>query len=318
MNKLDLQARMKMYEELKKAGKTRIQLSEKFATTINWDEVENELSRKLVDLADISIEGGGIGSGGEALATIDIEYEGGNIHFHLRADHSGSHMKAGKKSLGYKIVNDVEGLEAFIRELISGKTLNEVLKEVETDEPLTDGQLSTVSEYLTDARVYIDENRYAPAIDRLTYIINLLKEHIGLNEDVEDDIKVEVDGEVITDTSNDVEEPVVDVGSEETEPSVELGLVEMLMQAVKDEYSTISFYNGLTANLNECGKKDIAAVISHINEEENIHVGQLQYCIEKLSQQSTVIESGKEEAEKIIDKFEEEKDLEITDTAIEA
>ena len=314
MENLNLQARMKMYEELKKAGKTRIQLSEKFATTINWDEVENELSRKLVDLADISIEGGGIGPGGEALATIDVEYEGGNIHFSLRADHSGSHMKAGKKALGYKIVNDVEGLEAFIRELISGKTLNEVLKEVETDEPLAEGQLNTVYEYFTDARVYVDENRYAPAIDRLTFVIELLKKHIGLTEDVEDDITVEVDGEIVTDTT----EPVSDVGSEVSEPSVELGIVEMLMQAVKDEYNTISFYNGLTANANECGKTDIAAVISHINEEENIHVGQLQYCIEKLSQQATMVEDGKVEAEKIIAKADEEKDLEVTDTAIEA
>ena len=314
MENLNLQARMKMYEELKKAGKTRIQLSEKFATTINWDEVENELSRKLVDLADISIEGGGIGPGGEALATIDVEYEGSNIHFSLRADHSGSHMKAGKKALGYKIVNDVEGLEAFIRELISGKTLNEVLKEVETDEPLAEGQLNTVYEYLTDARVYVDENRYAPAIDRLTFVIELLKKHIGLTEDVEDDITVEVDGEIVTDTT----EPVSDVGSEVSEPSVELGIVEMLMQAVKDEYNTISFYNGLTANANECGRADIAAVISHINDEENIHVGQLQYCIEKLSQQATMVEDGKVEAEKIIAKADEEKDLEVTDTAIES
>lgn len=318
MNNLDLQARMKMYEELKKAGKTRIQLSEKFATTINWDEVENELSRKLVDLADISIEGGGIGPGGEALATIDIEYEGGNIHFSLRADHSGSHMKAGKKSLGYKIVNDVEGLEAFIRELISGKDLNEAIKDIETDEPLSDGQLSTVSEYLTDARVYIDERRFAPAIDRLTYVVKLLQKHIGLTEDVADDITVEVDGEVVTDTAEPVAEPATDVGSEVSEPSIELGIVEMLMQAVKDEYNTISFYNGLTANANECGRKDVAAVISHINEEENIHVGQLQYCIEKLSQQATMVEDGKVEAEKIIAQAEEEKDLEVTDTAIEA
>ena len=318
MENLNLQARMKMYEELKKAGKTKIQLSEKFATTINWDDIEYTLNADLIDIATVTIEGGGVDAGGEALASIDIEYQGGNIHFYLRADHNGSHMKAGKKSLGYKIVNDVEGLEAFIRALISGKTLNEVLKEVETDEPLAEGQLNTVYEYLTDARVYVDENRYAPAIDRLTFVIELLKKHIGLTEDVEDDIKVEVDGEVVTDTTEPVADGTTDVGNEISEPSVELGIVEMLMQAVKDEYNTISFYNGLTANANECGRADIAAVISHINEEENIHVGQLQYCIEKLSQQATMVEDGKVEAEKIIAKAEEEKDLEVTDTAIEA
>ena len=299
MDKLDLQARMKMYEELVKAGKSRIQLSEKFATTVDWNEVESELSRKLVDLADIVIEGGGIGPGGEALATIDIEYEGGNIHFSLRADHSGSHMRAGKKSLGYKIVNDVDGLEAFIRELISGKDLNEALKEVSVDEPLSEGQMRTVSEYLTDARVYIEENRFAPAIDRLTNIIEMLKKHINLTEDVNKEITVEVDGEVVADTANQ-ETAATDVGSENSTPSAELGLSEILMQAVKDEYSTIQFYNELTATANEHGRKDIAAVISHINEEENIHVGQLQYCIQQLSQQAEKVEDGKVEAEEIV------------------
>ena len=135
-------------------------------------------------------------------------------------------------------------------------------------------------------------------------------------EDVE--VVMEVDGEVVTDTAEPVAEPATDVGSEVSEPSIELGIVEMLMQAVKDEYNTISFYNGLTANANECGRKDVAAVISHINEEENIHVGQLQYCIEKLSQQATMVEDGKVEAEQIIAQAEEEKDLEVTDTATEA
>lgn len=318
MENLNLQARMKMYEELKKAGKTKIQLSEKFSTTINWDDIEYTLNADLIDIATVTIEGGGIGAAGEALASIDIEYEGGNIHFYLRADHSGSHMKAGKKSLGYKIVNDVEGLEAFIRALISGKTLNEALQEGLVERKLNQPEYEEIHELMTDAQSYIDENRFAPAIDRLTQVIGLLKTYDVITEDVEDDIKVEVDGEVVTDTTEPVADGTTDVGNEVSEPSVELGIVEMLMQAVKDEYNTISFYNGLTANANECGRADIAAVISHINEEENIHVGQLQYCIEKLSQQATMVEDGKVEAEKIIAKAEEEKDLEVTDTAIEA
>lgn len=142
-----------------------------------------------------------------------------------------------------------------------------------------------------------------------------------LTENEEDAITVKVDGEVIADTSKETEQEIPveensilnDVGSENSEPSAAAGIVELLMQAVKDEYNTISFYNTLIANANEQGFSDIASVINHINEEENIHVGMLQHAITQLSEQAKQIETGKEEAEQILN-GEDSTNLETNDS----
>ena len=49
----------------------------------------------------------------------------------------------------------------------------------------------------------------------------------------------------------------------------------MLLQAINDENTTIQYYNSLVAACKDEGFEDIANVIKHINEEENIHVGML-------------------------------------------
>ena len=122
---------------------------------------------------------------------------------------------------------------------------------------------------------------------------------------VEDDnITVEVDGKIVTDTP--VEEEPIEASSEEsTETSVDnfgpkLGIVDMLLQAVNDENSTIQFYNNLIAVCNEEGFEDIANIIKHINEEENIHVGMLQHAMTTISDQAKDINKGVEEAEAIL------------------
>ena len=51
---------------------------------------------------------------------------------------------------------------------------------------------------------------------------------------------------------------------------------------------------------NDEGFHDIANVIKHINEEENIHVGMLQYAMQTISDQAKEIDKGVQEAEEII------------------
>ena len=94
--------------------------------------------------------------------------------------------------------------------------------------------------------------------------------------------------------------PLLDVGAPDSLPSETLGIADMLMNAINDEYETIASYNMIIANLNEAGYPDLAAVISHINEEEQIHVGMIQHALEKISEQAKKVEEGRVEAEQII------------------
>lgn len=114
----------------------------------------------------------------------------------------------------------------------------------------------------------------------------------------DDSISVEVDGQIVTD-------PPVEEVEEETADSIDefgpkLGITDMLLQAVNDENTTIQFYNNLVATCIAEGFEDIANVIKHINEEENIHVGMLQHAMTTLSEQAKEITTGETEAEEIM------------------
>ena len=91
-----------------------------------------------------------------------------------------------------------------------------------------------------------------------------------------------------------------DPGESKSVPTEDIGIADMLIQAITDEYATIAQYNSLVAILNDTGYSELAAVVSHINEEEQIHVGMLQHAMEEVSKQAKKVEDGKQEAEQII------------------
>ena len=139
-----------------------------------------------------------------------------------------------------------------------------------------------------------------------------LKESLQMLEEIEDDdITVEVDGEVVADTSSEVEE----VEDALDGHGAKLGITDMLLSAVNDENEAIQFYNDLIATCIDENYHDIANVIKHIAEEENIHVGMIQHAMSTISEQAKTIKDGEEEAAQIISGDE---DLAATDTAIEA
>lgn len=140
---------------------------------------------------------------------------------------------------------------------------------------------------------------------------NELDESSLMETSEEDDITVEVDGEVVVDTAEEEEEEQKDAldgyGSK-------LAITDMLLRAVSDENETIQFYNNLIATCEEEGFSEIANVIRHISEEENIHVGMLQHAMATISDQAKTIKDGEEEAAQILNG---EEDLTPEDTAIE-
>lgn len=80
------------------------------------------------------------------------------------------------------------------------------------------------------------------------------------------------------------------------------GITELIIDAINGEWETINEYNTLAIMARENGYNDIADVIDDINTEENIHVGQLQEILKKLSPNAEAIADGeKEAAEELVD-----------------
>ena len=232
-------------------------------------EVKNKL-RELLKLEDIMIDA----EARKILTSIEI-----SLNEEILKTKNGSPIKVGSK------VEVVKGPEAYVG--CKGKV-----------DWIGDGQVVVIFD---DAKP-VKQNLLN--VDQLEVIkTNELDEDAQLDGDGSvtldngEEISVEVDGQIITDPP--VEE-VTEDSDTINEFGSKLGLTDMLLQAVNDENSTIQFYNSLMATAAEEGFEDIVQVIKHINEEENIHVGMLQHVMTTISDQASAIETGKEEAETIL------------------
>lgn len=115
-----------------------------------------------------------------------------------------------------------------------------------------------------------------------------------LNEDlfepIEDVISVEI-------PSANAEIGVV----EEETPSgpatgAETGIANQLIEMINGEWNTIADYNNLITMLTQYGFEEFIPVIEDINNEENLHVGQLQALLQKISPNAESIQQGELEA----------------------
>ena len=80
-------------------------------------------------------------------------------------------------------------------------------------------------------------------------------------------------------------------------PGPDTGVSNLLISAINGEWSTIQQYNDLITTLASEGMNDIAEIIKDINNEENVHVGQLQKALETLSPNIVSVHEGEKEAE---------------------
>ena len=76
----------------------------------------------------------------------------------------------------------------------------------------------------------------------------------------------------------------------------ETGIANQLIEMINGEWNTIADYNNLIAMLTQYGFEEFIPVIEDINNEENLHVGQLQALLQKISPNTGSIEQGELEA----------------------
>lgn len=77
----------------------------------------------------------------------------------------------------------------------------------------------------------------------------------------------------------------------------ELGIAGVINSLIIDEFEAIDGYNSAIATAEEEGMTDIVNVLKDIANEENLHVGQLQTCLAKVSPNAKSIDDGQVEAE---------------------
>lgn len=106
------------------------------------------------------------------------------------------------------------------------------------------------------------------------------------NSEYDDDFSEDM---IISDT--------VDTPLEGPKVGADVGVADMIMTAINDEWNTIRNYNSLMATLKELQAsnpeyKKFIEVIEDITAEENTHIGQLQEVLKVISPSATAIEQG--------------------------
>lgn len=120
------------------------------------------------------------------------------------------------------------------------------------------------------------------------YEKNMLEEYLEYDSTVKNEsFEDEHLGEVTT-TETTPETPTV---------GPELGIAGVINSLIIDEFEAIDGYNSAIATAEEEGMTDIVNVLKDIANEENLHVGQLQTCLAKVSPNAKSIDDGQVEAE---------------------
>lgn len=121
--------------------------------------------------------------------------------------------------------------------------------------------------------------------------MNLLENIFEEMPDVipEDPIEINVDTVEIS------TEPEV-MNKEGPDPGPSAGISQQLIDAIKDEWTTIDMYNLMAITADNEGHADLAKIIRDINSEENNHVGMLQKALLQLSPVTAFIADGESEA----------------------
>jgi rubrerythrin len=94
---------------------------------------------------------------------------------------------------------------------------------------------------------------------------------------------------------DDMNESVTD--AKPIEPGADVGMATLIADLIKDEYEAIEGYNSAMATAEAEGYEDMINVLSEIQAEENIHVGQLQTLMNMVDPNGHLVDDGRQEGE---------------------
>ena len=90
---------------------------------------------------------------------------------------------------------------------------------------------------------------------------------------------------------------ISDISPEPIEPGVDYGMATILNSLITDEYEAIEGYNSAIVTAQQEGLTDVVKILTDIQAEEQLHVGQLQRAMELFDPNARKVEQGVQEAE---------------------
>ena len=86
----------------------------------------------------------------------------------------------------------------------------------------------------------------------------------------------------------------------QTDSAAEIGLADIIISSINKKWDSVRDLNSIIVNLDAHGYSEYSTIIEEILEDENNHIGKLQYIVEQLTPVTGNIDDGKQEAEELI------------------
>ena len=200
----------------------------------------------------------------------------------MKAQHAVTESTEPQPKLHLKEDYDLDEYDEFVRTLHSSKRFT-----FENDTVLV------LTNYRTGHETYLDLNRIDPEMFEQ---LNVKDEYLD-REDY--DLDESINKAHLSEDFEQIDNP----SPAATEDELKDGLESMLNMLIRDEYEAIQGYTDMSAMLDNISGEDVAAlksVVKDIQDEEFLHVGQLQKCLELVSDNANKIADGVIEAEEQI------------------
>lgn len=174
---------------------------------------------------------------------------------------------------------------------ITDDNLDQIVQDVEEPTPTTFKVTFTLGTHTNWSRV--ETNSKEDAEKQVTdYVTKKWPDRdfevTGVEELTEDDI-----AEIETEIEESLNESLTDAQPIEAGP--EVGMATIISDLIKDEYEAIDAYNSAIATAEVEGFTDMIAVLTEIQAEENLHIGQLQAIMNTIDPNAHLVDDGQQE-----------------------
>lgn len=195
----------------------------------------------------------------------------------------------------------------------------EVTDEEEVAPEITDDNLDQVVQDAEDSDIIsvddIDDTETSPITYKVTFTLGKHTNWSRVEADSEEDAKQQVT-DYVTRKWPDRDFEITEVGEFNEEEEIEeslneslgeitdaqpiehgasVGMAGVISDLIKDEYEAIDGYNSAIATAEAEGFTDMIAVLTEIQAEENLHIGQLQAIMNTLDPNAHLVDDGQAE-----------------------
>ncbi len=219
------------------------------------------------------------------------------VSFSLGKHENWSRVEAPSKEEAEQIVRDYITKKWPDREfeVIETTEFNEEEMEESLNESLKEN-VKGQGKYSDKFYAYLDKLQDGYHHDSIVYLATQLIRYCK-EDDLKDLWEDKFSQQDTDDDNSDELDESLSVEAQPIETGADVGMASIISDLIKDEYEAIDGYNSAIATAEAEGYGDMVTILTEIQAEENLHIGQLQTLMTTVDPNAHLVDDGKQEGE---------------------